>query len=737
MKFSCILFVVFTNFLYSFSQESIVAIGQQPRSNQLKPQVLKATGTIDSTFVYRLDTLQLPLFDDFSKSKFQQYTAQPGDGNVTEALFFALLDGSNNPLSPTSKFSAPITNRRTTQAGTTTDTPLPSVSIQFSDLLSYPVNYSTIQAYPPYIIYDTLDFANPEDTVFLTTFDYIQDSARVFTASVTNPNSIWIDQFAYHNYTHAVNPWSLGVVTFDGLDEFGYPYNFGSPTSGISDFLTSKTIDLSAFSPGDSIYFSFLVQPKGFGDEPEASDSLLLEFYNAVANSWTPVWSLKGSALTDLQLGHIKVTQAAYLTNGFKFRFKNFGGLSGMLDEFHLDYVHLRIGSGYQDTLFKDFAFVYPIGTLLDNQFTQVPWDHWVNDPTHMNPAVNITVRNGSNVPENNLNGTVKVNFNAVTEGTFTLIAQDLSGGNVNYAPRTVYSTFHDFSAGYQFSTAPVQETKSFDIIGAVSAQFPNFAQNDSSFSKQVFANEYAYDDGSAEAAYGITGSQARLAYRFDPYESDTLLGIKMHFVPSVNDVSDKLFLLSVWANNGGVPGSVIYEDEFFFPRTPVYETGIGVFTDYLFKDTALLMPATPYFVGWRQIDANRLNIGFDRNTNASNNTFFSLNAGASWINSTLQGSMMMRPIYSTSNNYDLGIEEPSMEESSNWIVFPNPTAGIVNIQWNESSPFPGATIRDIQGREIGIVSTEALQFDLSNSPKGMYFIQLNNQERAIKKIVR
>ena len=65
---------------------------------------------------------------------------------------------------------------------------------------------------------------------------------------------------------------------------------------------------------------------------------------------------------------------------GFQFRFKNYGGLSGSLDHFHLDYVNLRRFSGQQDTVIRDFAFVYPLYTLLET-FTAVPWDHYKNNP--------------------------------------------------------------------------------------------------------------------------------------------------------------------------------------------------------------------------------------------------------------------------------------------------------------------------------------------------------------------
>lgn len=740
MKFSLIsVFVLISGFV-SFGQEVLSPIGAMKREVSPKRSLnLKSTANIDSTFVYSFDTLSLPLLDEFSHSKFPVLDAQPGDANVTEQKFYHLTDLSGVPLTNDKKFSTSPTRRYTTASatGTDTQTDLPLITIKQADFQNYPVVYSTIDFYPPYNIYDTLDLSNnPDldpDTIPVTNPDILQDSVTVFFAHEVNPDVYWMDVSAYHNYTHAVNPWTLGVVTFDGLDETGYPYAINTTQTGYADYLTSKTINLSGYNPNDSIYLSFLVQRKGFGDEPEAQDSLVLEFYDKNSDEWNRVWSINGGPLGDFKVGHLKITNAAYLTDGFRFRFKNYGGLSGMLDEFHLDYVHLRNGSGYQDTLFKDFAFVYNTGSLIED-YTEVPWEHWVNDPTHMNSAVKVSVRNGSNIPENNMNGTVKVDFAGTTEGTFVMQGATLSGA-LNYAPRTTVASVHDFSTAYTFSTTPASTTKTFDIIANAGAQFPNLTLNDSSYTKQVFENVYAYDDGSAEAAYGISQVQARLALKFQPYQADTLLGVRMCFVPTVKDLSNKLFLLTVWGDNNGVPGSVLYEDQFFYPRTPIYEDGRGVYTDYLLKDTRLPLNGGAFYVGMRQIDADPLNIGFDKNTPNVGNLFFSLNAGATWTMASSPGVPMIRPIILTSDNVNLGADE-LVKEEIDWNVYPNPTTGIVTINWRSENEFPGAVLVDSQGRTILTVSASDLRFDLTDAPGGIYFLRLNNSQ-TVKKIIR
>ena len=70
-------------------------------------------GTFDSTFIYLSDTLQLPLFDDFSTNKYQDYGANYTDPGVTSSKEYRLLDMSDNPLQTNTLYTAQQTFRRT------------------------------------------------------------------------------------------------------------------------------------------------------------------------------------------------------------------------------------------------------------------------------------------------------------------------------------------------------------------------------------------------------------------------------------------------------------------------------------------------------------------------------------------------------------------------------------------------------------------------------------------------
>lgn len=738
MRFlSLILF--FTVSLGIYAQDGISPITANPDLFGKKKVILKSlSNSFDSTIVYVTDTLTLPFFDDFSKNNFQKYETNIGDASLTEEQYYRMLDvNSQVPLADGTKLTDTKTYR--SEYDPILDTTIlyyfDSIVFLYDDLAVYAPNYLSTFAYPNYILIDTLDGSgDPADTLWIDA-DYEQASAIAFIKNISDPTKFWLNEQAYHNYRFSVNPWSLGVVTFDGLDEYGYPYNFGGIANQVNDILLAKPMDLSGYSPADSVYFSFLYQKEGFGDKPEMDkDSLFVEFYSPVTGTWKRVWRTNGGALTDFQVAHIPLTNVDYFQKGFQFRFGNYSSPAGALDHFHIDYVHLRDQSGYQDTLFKDFALVYPISTLLKD-YTSVPWKHYrANHNDKMSDSVKFTVRNGSELTENNLNGLVNVYHEGNLEGSFTLNASTLSGGDINYGPRTTYESYHDFSTGYFFDSNLTNDTLAyFDYLGTATAQFPNNPVNDTTFGRQVFENYYSYDDGTAEKAYGITGVQSLLAVKYDAYQADSLIGVQIHFVPTVIDLSNDLFLLTVWDDNDGKPGDVIYEDEFYYPRQPIYTNGRNEFHTYVFKDTMKVGVGETFYVGMRQIDEDRLSIGFDANHDNADKTFWSVNGGGNWYNANYPGSVMIRPIVSSLMDYTLGIETNELVAVDyDFTIYPNPTRSVVNIRLENTTNESSFQILDLNGRVIKEF-TGTSQVDVSTLQSGIYLVNRIEQKQVVK----
>ena len=695
-------------------------------------------GTIDSSFIYSTDTVVLPFFDDFTTNKIQQYIPDFSSSLATSELYYYLIDQATAlPVANDLFFTNQVTFHRyfDPAEGTFTDTIFTPQAINIADFSSYPVDYEPVDLYPPYYIYDTLGPGDESDTVWIQNPPFFQDSARQFFLPVSDPSLLWVDNYVYHNYRFGDHPRTLGVMTFDGLDESGYPYAIGTTSSGYADVLTSKPIDLSGMSPADSVYISFIYQPQGFGDEPESTDSLLLEFFDSSNNQWNRIWGDTGRNVSPFRIVHLPLTGNNYFTDAFQFRFRNYGGLSGSLDHFHLDMVYLREATppAYTDTVFKDFSFVYPVNSLL-NDYTSVPWDHYKESiDNKMSAAMEVVVFNGSSGPENYQDGAVEISYAGVSEGDFILQGFTLAEQQINYAALDFATSYHDLKSGYEFPRDLSGVYEEFDVRVNASAQYPNYEPNDSTAFTQGFYNFYSYDDGSAEAAFGPTGAQARLAIHFEAYQPDSLIGVKLCFVPSVNDVSNKLFLLTVWDDENGEPGDVLYEDDVFNPRNPAYSQDKNQYLDYYFIDTMKVPVGNSFFIGWRQLDPERLNLGFDRNIDQSDEIFYSVNGGVSWLVSPFSGSAMVRPIFSTQMDASLGLIEPETE-SIQILIFPNPVRDEVFIK-NAGESSNEKLLLDAAGRVL--MSTMEDSFDLQTLDSGIYFISVPQHSEKRYKVIK
>jgi hypothetical protein len=620
--------------------------------------------------------------------------------------------------------------------GTFTDTIFSSQTINIADFSSFPVNYDPIDLYPPFYIYDTLVPGDESDTVWIENPPFYQDSVRQFFMPVSDPTLLWIDNYVYHNYRFGDHPRTLGVMTFDGLDEYGYPYAIGTTSSGYADALTSKPIDLSGMTAADSMYISFIYQPQGFGDEPESTDSLLLEFYDSANEQWNTIWADTGRSVQPFGIVHLPMLDNGYFTDAFQFRFRNYGGLSGSLDHFQLDMVYLREATppAFMDTVFKDFSFVYQVNSLL-NEYTSVPWDHYKESTDNkMNETMEVVVYNGSSGPENYQDGAIDVSYAAVSEGNFILQGFTLAEQQINYAALDFATSYHNLKSGYEFPRDLTGVYEEFDVRVNASAQYPNYEPNDSTAFTQGFYNFYSYDDGSAEAAFGPTGVQARLAIHFEAYQPDSVIGVNMCFVPSVNDVSDKLFLLTVWDDQNGEPGDVLYEDDVFNPRNPIYSQGKNQYLSYYFIDTMKIPVGNSFFIGWRQLDAERLNLGFDRNIDHSDEIFYSVNGGVSWLVSPFSGSAMVRPIFSTEMDASLGLFE-SQTKPVDITLFPNPASEVVSIRSSLGFLSIEKLLLDAAGREL--MRTTQDSFNLSKLGSGIYFISVPSLSDRRYKVIK
>ena len=303
----------------------------------------------NNDIIYLLDTIDIPIIDDFSTNKFKTYLSDTTANNMSDSSWYALYDTLGNVLSiydsymsnPTYSFAFDSVNINGVDTLIETATKNDSVVLIVKDLNFYPIVTDTLVVWPNYMEVDSLwtNFS-PDVTLIYQQADYEQDSLKLYFASPTSDDfdKLWIYQDVFLNDNYAINPWTIGVATFDGLNEAGYPHDWTiSGASDWADQLTSKPIDLSQKGVGDSLYLSFYYQAGGRGDAPESDDSLVLELYLPSNGAWQSFWGINGFTSDEWYYQHLLLDEPAYFQNGFQFRFRSYGALTGSLDHWNLD----------------------------------------------------------------------------------------------------------------------------------------------------------------------------------------------------------------------------------------------------------------------------------------------------------------------------------------------------------------------------------------------------------------
>lgn len=568
------------------------------------------------------------------------------------------------------------------------------------------------------------------DTLFLPFFDDFSDFA------VWPSAGRWTDSSVFINANFPINPPTVGAATFDGLDLRGQAYvNNNVNASGLCDVLTSKAINLFSdnngipYNASDSIFMIFYFQRKGRGDNPETNDSLQLQFYNSVSGQWQRVWSAKGIAGGDTSFTRVKlsINDVNYRQNGFRFRFMNYGSLTGMLDIWNVDYIHINKFLPPDYDIQRDYAFVYEGKSLLNN-YSAVPWRHFTSltqqqQQNMVKPAAELTIRNNNDASTFPIKvaGTVFDQYGNPTPvvggGGLNSIVVPLNSNVTPPAGLLTNSFFQDAGAVDQTVFRAVYE------IGQTSGGIvDDFPFNDTLRYSQHFYDYYSYDDGSAELAYGVSGIGAQLAYKFDVLKSDTLRAVHMFFAQSGLDVSNQPFRLAVWAGTGlGPVGAPVYQK---FNQTPNYIDSINGFFIYLTDH--ILIPAGTWYIGYIQTNATILNLGLDVNTPADNTRKF-INTTGNWTTSQLPGMWMIRPVFSGEPLFT-GVQDPFTE--SGLQIHPVPAVDEIVIDFKSDQTFNySMSVFDYSGREVIQKAGFSSRMDVSELASGFYTLQVRNSK--------
>lgn len=550
--------------------------------------------------------------------------------------------------------------------------------------------------------------------------------------------SVWV------NEGMGINPPSLNVATFDGLDSLGRPYNVNDILAkGYADKLISAPLRMDLVAPAQqaNIAITFFYEFKGNGEAPDPGDKFSLSFKNST-NNWDEVWSVDndGTFISDQFVAvTIPITDSKYFFDNFQFRFQNFARLSGPYDTWHLDYIYISNGKSQISPvfpLFPDRTISTPL-TLLFTDYMAMPIKHFFSNTTAnlTQPSLFITnlrqdqvAGNGQPVSYSSeaiihtVKGTdppvvittpLDHDVNIGSELTFKqnrLVALqtipdpltlDATADSIHIKVTVAFDTGDD-----KIKTA-TEGDYDFDVFSPII-----FKNNDSVSASYVLSNFYAYDDGKAEYGAGLNQPGAQLAYEFQMRTdaSDTLVAVDIYF-PRFGDDSNQIIqfkILKALTNSfsdillqGNIPIQRNAQNKFW--RIPLVEP-IGV--------------QDKFYIGWEQTSSAIIAVGLDKNTDSGDRIYSNIN-GTWEQNTLLKGSLMIRPIFGKGKGGTISnvIEQPEVS------VYPNPGNGV----FYTSIVAEDVKLFDMMGRVVPIETervNDATRISILNPTTGLYLLR-------------
>lgn len=577
--------------------------------------------------------------------------------------------------------------------------------------------------------FEKYGYRSSSDTLELPFFDD-------FSNSYIYPDSTkWADKFAFINDGYADSLVSIGVATLDALNERGEVYpTLPYGNSDVADFLTSLPINLE-YTISDSLYLSFYYQCGGNGNIPELRDSLALQFYSVDNDEWKRVWSVNGgTSMHNFELVMVPIKDTIWLKKGFRFRFVNYASVSSNyepswqsnVDIWNIDFVMLDKNRNSNDTIINDVAMTKNLGHFL-KEYSTIPWNHLKAYGARdiFNDSITFAYINHENSITHNVNRQYKVFNTRDNSGVYSNIDD-----SDNIHPLELIEYTKRF--GYYYNTTD-EDSAEFLIRANIKTDITQersyLRWNDTVRYYQKFYNYYAYDDGTSERGYGITGqgtANSSLACQFKTYIADSLKGVYIYFNHTQNTGNVKYFYLTVWGDDNGKPGNILVKK---MGVRPEFNGEINGFVYYPL-DTAIYINDT-FYIGWTKTTDDMLNCGLDINNDAHKHIFY--NVSGEWEQSSISGAMMVRPVfgYEVRPSGDAITTETIKPECD---IYPNPTTDKINI--TSELEISDVQIYDNLGKLV--LHSHESTINVGHLPQGTYFVRIYSDRNIYntKKII-
>jgi hypothetical protein len=543
-----------------------------------------------------------------------------------------------------------------------------------------------------------------------------------------------------------INPPTVGIATFDGVNADGAPHSNVSTNNGLADSLVSKPIDLSLVPQAarGSVWFSFFWQQSGLGEFPDAEDSIRLQFKNA-QNQWITQWVQQGGDTLNtaaFEQEMIQLINPGFFHAGFQFRFQSFNRLSGAFDTWNIDYIFLNSGRTASNTAYLDRALTsLPTSPL--GEFTAVPKTQFEALPERYIGT--------SSVGFYNLNVQLQpVRFSALVRNAASgeliqLLNDDLalspipSGFDrreITASPLepTLISTSAD--SVYLETEFHITSGDNF-LIEKITAGdtlfFPNvdFRVNDTVRATYAIHDFFAYDDGEAEFGVELNQNGGKVAYQFEAPARDLLTHVDIYF-PALNRNTQSLpFRLLIWERLEDTLGrEVVLRTE----QAQVSSSQVlNEFTRYELSSPVIVEDT--FYVGYEQQGETFVALGLDKNTNSSNKIYFNV-AGAWDQNDDLAGSLMIRPVFDRKRLDDIvtDVEDP-IKSQEELLIYPNPNQGSFRV----NLPFEQLEVFSLSGQRLMAVKGNGKQDSLltTSLPPAVYLFRFMLQgETVVRKVI-
>jgi len=382
-------------------------------------------------------------------------------------------------------------------------------------------------------------------------------------SSAAHTDTLWEDKAnVWINAGSAINPPTINVATFDGLDANGTAYAPNPNQNldfGPTDLLLSRRIKMTDVPPGQRnfVFLSFYYQWGGFGEAPDRNDRLELEFLNN-QGVWRPIQTFvaeENQQPDEFYYFNIRINQDEFYHDFFQFRFQAYGKQSGRFDMWHIDYVYMNQGRTETDDSHPDRTLTYPVNGIFGKYYS-IPVKHFFSSLTLTNPVFGVAnLKNLETVLNFDSHGTFTNFINGSGTSVSSLIEATTpinEDGSININPKERKSVkmrglppkatdtllFNPKSDSILINLKLYLNSGDNKLLIDSGDYDPDiyspidFRSNDTLRTTYFLKNYYAYDDGIAEYAVGLAQSGNVAAYRFvmQTTEADTVNGVYVYF---------------------------------------------------------------------------------------------------------------------------------------------------------------------------------------------------------------